>query len=253
MDAETRHQLKTNELGDLLEQVANLRDRRVVYAAVAVGLALLAYVSYRVWSWRAAASVNAGWAALQAVESIDPSLGEAPLDRLRAVVAEASDPTLQAMARLRLADALHARAVAGDSSRLTEAQQQLEAILAGSTPPMLKAAAIYQLGGLYESRRQFDQARLAYQQLQQDTSLAGSPFVKLAEIRLSTLDELPEKIELLPGLPPPPPVASAPAEAEAQTVPPPGGAGGDQPSAQTLPQSQPATSQPEGDRPPDLP
>lgn len=210
MDADTRHQLKTNELGEILERITNLRDPRVQLGIVAIALLIVLFAGYRFMSWRADVATRAGWMTLDTVGSTDPGLGEAPLDTLRRVIAGTSDAALGATARLRLVDGLLARAVAGDTGRLEEAREELESVLASGAPPLLKAAALYQLANLYETRRDFERAREAYQRLLHDPTFAGSPFVALARSRLASLDDLPRQIEFQPGLPPPPPAATQP-------------------------------------------
>ncbi len=220
MDADTRHQLKTNELGEMLDQLVHLRDRRVIYGIAAVTLAILLYVSYRVWSWSARAAVESGWAALQQVDSTDPALGDAPLDQLRQIAGSTANEALSATTRLRLAEALHARGASGDAAKLNEARAELEAITSGGGPAVIRAAAMYQLAAVFESMREMDQARATYDRLTQNPEFAGSPFVSLAGSRRESLDRVPRSITMNPGLPPPPPppasapAASAPASAE---------------------------------------
>lgn len=208
MDADTRHQLKSNELAEFFARAAEFRDRRVNAVVIALIALLALYAGYRFWDWRTGVAAENAWARLGAVGSTDPSLGDAPLDSLRKVIEDGAPPAVEAMARLRLANALLARGLAGDSGRLAEAALQLEAILGGDAPALLRAAAMFQLANVLESQRDFGRARETYQKLASDPAFIGSPFIRLAAERLTSLDSLPVTIELRPGLPPPPPSAA---------------------------------------------
>ncbi|MEP0848119.1 MAG: hypothetical protein HRF50_15015 [Phycisphaerae bacterium] len=233
MDADTRHQLKSNELAEFFARAAEFRDRRVNAVAIAVVALVVLYAGYKFWNWRTGVAAETAWARLGAVGSIDPSLGDAPLDSLRKVIEDGAPPAVEAMARLRLANALLARGIAGDSGRLGEAALQLEALLGSDAPALLRAAATFQLANVLESQRDFARAKETYQRLASDPAFIGSPFIRLAAERLESLDSLPVSIEMRPGLPPPPPSAATLPAANQPAV------GEPQPPVGEPPQTQP--------------
>jgi len=212
MDADTRHQLKTNELADALARLKDFTDRRTLsWLALIVAIAL-AWGGYRYWGWRQQARLTQASGTLLSVGNVlDPSRGEAPLAQLRQIIAENHDPGLVALAHLRLGQGLEARGmVRGDTATLDEAQRHYQAVLASAAAPNhVKAAAGYRLGLVHESRRDFAKAREAYTALTRDGAFAGSPFVGLAESRLAQLDRLAVPIAFEPGLKPPPATQAA--------------------------------------------
>jgi len=221
MDADTRHQLKTNELVQLLSRI-DLSDRRLWYWIVGVGLVVVLYFGWKLRNWQARAALDLEW---QSLRSLDTSTkhGDAPLEQLRRLISENSDPRVVAAARLRLGNALFERAgenTAESSSYLDEAVRELAAVAeSADVPPAMPAAALFKLGKVYETRREFDQARQVYERLRDDSRFEGVPFRELAADRLELLDKLAARIELQPGLAPLPPPASKPASAPSASSP----------------------------------
>jgi tetratricopeptide (TPR) repeat protein len=214
MDADTRHQLRQNELAEALAKLKDFGDRRTVAWSALILVIALGYVGYKFWRWRQHNQVVAAYEALGGVDPTDASLGDAPLTRLRELIAGNSQPGLVALSRLRLAQGLEARGqIAGGSEKLAEAEAEYQAVLnMPDAPSEFKAAATYRLGLLYETRRDFDQARATYGNLSKDQRFAGSPFVELAAERLNQLDELVKPIVFKPGVEPLPttqPIAEA--------------------------------------------
>jgi predicted negative regulator of RcsB-dependent stress response len=204
MDADTRHQLRQNELAEALAKLKDFGDRRTVAWTALILAIALGYVGYKFWRWRQHNQVVAAYQALGGVDPTDASLGDAPLTRLRELIAGNSQPGLVALSRLRLAQGLEARGqIAGGSEKLAEAEAEYHAVLnMPEAPNHFKASAMYRLGMLHETRRDFDQARATYASLSQDQRLAGSPFVELAAQRLDQLDELARPIVFKPGVKP---------------------------------------------------
>lgn len=207
MDAEQRHALKTNELAETLMKLREWGERWLNHILIGVTLVALSVAAYKFWSWRSESALAKQWSELGTINPDDPTAGDAPIDQLRKLIAEASDPTLQTLARIRLADALIERAAESDAAaRLSDATRELTAAYeSSSTPDALKAALLYQLAVAHESLRDFGAAREAYTTIRNDPRFEGSPFRTLVEDRLATLDEIARKVELLPGFAPPPP------------------------------------------------
>jgi predicted negative regulator of RcsB-dependent stress response len=246
MDAEERHELKTNELANLLVKLKDWSDKYLNTVLTVVALAALVWAGYRFWSWRQENAVHAAWAEVSRANIRDLTAGDAPLDQLRRVIADSPDPTVAAIARIRLAAGLVQRAdEAGGEARLSEAATELRNVVSSGVSDSLKAAALFKLASVCEGQRDLKAAREAYEQLVKTPVYDALPFKALAEDRLKTLDELATKVDLLPGsapLPVPPSAASAPTSAPAsvpttQLAPQPSPA----PATTTQPASQPAS------------
>jgi predicted negative regulator of RcsB-dependent stress response len=249
MDADTRHQLRQNELAEALARLKDFSDRRTLAWIAVILAAVLAYAGYKFWGWRQRADLVAASESLASVRGVlDPSLGEAPLDRLRQIIAENDDPGLVALARLQLGHGLETRAESPEASAsLHDAQTQYEEILAmPGAPDSIKAAAVYRLGLIRETEREFGEARKRYGSLVDNPSFRGSPFVDFAKTRLEQLDELAEPVVFEPGMKPLP--ATQPATAEATTTQASGESGNTAPRAeQVLPL--PTRTKPTAERP----
>lgn len=217
MDAEQRHELKTNELANLLLKLKDWSDKYLNSVLTIIAVAALAWAGYRFWSWRQENAVHAAWAEVSRANIRDLTAGDAPLDQLRRVAKDAPDSTVAAIARIRLAAGLMQRAdEAGGEVRLSEAATELRTVIGSAVSDSLKAAALFKLGSVSEGQRDLKAAREAYQQLVSTPQYDSLPFKTMAEDRLKTLDDLAVRVEFLPGaapLPVPPAPASAPATA----------------------------------------
>ena len=204
MDAETRHQLKTNELAEWLSSIS-LSDRRTQLWIGILLIVVLGYTAWRVNAWQKQTLLDQQWATLAQVSAELTQPTSETFDRARQLIRDAKDPTLAMLARLRLASALIREAGANaDDPYLTEAASLLQTIVDDpSVPAQIRAAALYELGTVHETRRELDAARKCYQQLIDEKAFAGIPYVDLARGRLDSLDELAEPIQFLPGEPPP--------------------------------------------------
>ena len=217
MDADTRHQLKTNELAEWLSSIS-LSDRRTLLWIGVLLVIALGYAAWRVNAWQRQTLLDQQWATLAQVSAELAQPTNETFDRARQLIVEAKDPTLAMLARLRLASALIREAGANaDDPYLTEAGSLLETIVNdASVPPQIRAGALYELGTVHETRRELDAARKCYQQLLDEPAFAGIPYVELARGRLETLDDLSRPVEFLPGQPP---AATRPATQPATTAP----------------------------------
>lgn len=208
MDAETRHELKHNELADLLFRLREWNNPRVYTWLLAIVAVILAYVSYRLWGHRAQVANQRNWTVLAEVNPANAALGGAPLDQLRSLIAGSSDPSLLAAARVRLATALTKRGMLGDQAALTGAGDELRQVIdAPGTPGNFKAAALYRLGMLQETRGELEAAGQTWKRLSEG-GFEGSPFKELAAERIGSLDRMKSKVVFEPGLPPLPPEVS---------------------------------------------
>lgn len=228
MDAEERHELKTNELANLLVRLKDWSDKYLNTVLTIVAAAALVWAGYRFWSWRKENAVHSAWAEVSRANIRDLSAGEAPLDQLRRVISDAPDQTVAAIARIRLAVGLSQRASeAGGEARLADAATELRAVISSNVADSLKAAALFELASVCEGQRDLKGAREAYQQLLSTPQYDALPYKSLADERLKTLDDLATSVDFLPGSAPkpvPPTPASAPASAPATAsapIPPP--------------------------------
>ena len=87
-----------------------------------------------------------------------------------------------ALARLATLDLVHLRVASGEHA---EVAQELEAMVAGSDQRLPRDTALYELGELYVSQRDADQARVYFQKLVAE--FPTSPYVSRARQRLAEL------------------------------------------------------------------
>src|SRR5262245_18729244 len=195
MDAEERHELKTNELANALLKLKEWSDKYLNTVLTIVAAVALVWAGYRFWSWRRENAVHAAWAEVSRANIRDLTAGDAPLDQLRRVITDAPEPTVAAIARVRLAAGLVQRAdEAGGEARLSEAASELRNVVSSGVADSLKAAALFKLAAIYESQRDLKAARETYNQLINSPQFDALPFKSLAEDRLKTLDELANKV-----------------------------------------------------------
>lgn len=256
MDAETRHQLKTNDLAETLQKLTQLNDPRIGYTLLVILVALVAWFGYRYFRTQHEQKVAAAWRIITDTSVVGPRAANAT-KTLEQVVRENADAAVAAVARLNmaLADQQAARQ-ADDMAALDKvAQQLLDLANDPATPPSFRAAALYDAGVTREDQHRFDEARKIYSQLLADPKLDGSPYKKLATNRLEQIDKEDTPIVFLPGLPevdienilPTTQPASAPsaatpapaAETPAATQPP-----AEQPTAPTSQPAEPEPAQP---------
>ena len=253
MDADTRHQLRQNELAEVLARLRNFGDKRITGWLTAIVVVALGYAGYRFWQWRQDARLVQSYQALASVDATDASLGDAPLARLRELIADGSQPGLVAISRLQLAQGLEARGQgSGETAKekLDRAEAQYKVILdTVDAPDAIKAPAMYRLALLYETKRDFELARQTYAALSEDRRFVGSPFGDLALMRLELLEDLSTPVEFEPGVKP---LAEIPQPASQPASPPAiSDAVGDALQTPAAPATQPTPSQETGDQAPE--
>lgn len=230
MDAEKRHQLKQNELAAVLGKIRDFtNDRPTRYWLVVLLVVAVAVVGYRWWGHLQNRQLASGWSELtEAAPALQGDL-EGAVERLHEVIADTSDNTLAASARIRLATALRRQSQAQSQADqreelLNESAATLRVVIDDpQTPAALVATAAFSLGTTYESLGEFDQARLddaaeLYRMITTDARFAGNPFTLLAEARLDTIDDLRVTINFVPGMPPQPQPMSQPTTAQPRTA-----------------------------------
>lgn len=204
MDADTRHQLKQNELAEALRNLLDFRDKRTIAWLVVILAIALGYGGYKFWGWWQQVHLIQSYQTLTTVNATDASLGDAPLAKLRQLIADNTQPGLVAISRLQLAQGLEARGQGADgAAKLTTAETQYQAILQmPDAPNHIQAAATYRLGILYETMQEFGKAREAYTALSESQRFKGSPFTDLAVARLDPLDDRAVPVKFEPGVKP---------------------------------------------------
>ena len=218
MDADTRHQLKSNELAEMLTSLKDLKKPQYLYPGILVLVILVAVVAWYGWRYTQRVAAEQDWQRLERIAaglgSGDPTAVSGAQSELRALLQENVQPTVRGYARIELARSRIEQGLAEPTERpgaFEEAARVLEETLADPVAPeMQRAEATFLLASAYESLRQFDRAKELYQALMQEPRYAGSPYRGMAEKRLADLDTLSKPIAFLPGEAPPPPPPPAP-------------------------------------------
>lgn len=211
MDAETRHQLKTNDLAEALARLRDFRDPRLTYGLVAICAIIIGLAAWYAFNAYRRHTLEGQWQRLGALTeplaAQDAAKRLSARDDLEALISQASHPTLLGFARLKLADALVREAVQDESQRpgnFPRAAEILEVIRRDPrTPRDLYAAATFGLASVKESLRDFAGARTLYEELTRPAAFPGSPYEELATARLQDLDKLVDLPELVAGERPP--------------------------------------------------
>jgi predicted negative regulator of RcsB-dependent stress response len=209
MDAQRRHELKTNELSEALERIVSWNDPTLKYWLGGILLVLLIYGGYRLWGWNRLQTRIAGWERLIHLDTSEADPAADPVAELRSLADSSADRSLSGAARLRLAQALIERAERSPAERealLQQAAGELQSMIGDpGLPSSLVAAATYALASVHESLRDFPRAEAAYRTLA-EPRFAGTPFQFLAEERLKTLPDLARPVTFAEGKAPPPPL-----------------------------------------------
>lgn len=248
MDAEKRHQLKTNELAEMLGKLRDFGgDTKTRIWLIVLVVLIVAAVGYRAWGHMRSQRLTDSWMEWSQVGGGQQSNPAQVISDLQGLINNTSDRTLVASGHIRMAKALRRQAAqnpGNQEARLNESITLLKEVISDpKIPAVLVAAATYSLGTSHESLRHFDQATQAYQSLIDNDRFAGIEFTKFAADRLETMAELPTAPPFEPGLPPAPqsttpPAAIPPAPAPEPTTPP---AEAEKPPEQAVPE----TSSPE--------
>jgi hypothetical protein len=213
MDADTRHQLKTNELAEVLATLRDLKNPRFLYPAGAVALVAIAVLAWLSWRYSQRLTAERDWERLGRISldlsDPDASRVAAAQSEARALLQERTAAHVRGYARLELARSLVAQGMAQPDQRAAafdEAVRLLEQTRSDpAAPPLLNASSTFLLATTCESQYQFDRAKQLYQSLADDTRSVGSPYKALAEDRLTSLDTLTKPVVFTPGEPPAPP------------------------------------------------
>lgn len=226
MDAETRHELQQNELGQLLGRLKNLSASEILTYLGTIVVVILLFVGYRTWQSSILSARSAAWNDLITAGAPKPTPDGADVEipdrveALRAYMQSHSEPAALAAARLRLARALIDKAGGESAERqilLDEAIKHLEALRTDSNAAQpLRAAATLLSGTAYETRRDSAKAREMYLCFE-TPELKSSAFAEIARKRIETLDQVETAIAFTPGMAPPPP---EPATQPATSTPP---------------------------------
>lgn len=230
MDAEHRHELKTNELAEFFENLPEF-VRKYSNQIIGVCLILTALFVIPLWkNWRQesrraqqAAMVSRIQTAREAVtkatrpaEGIQPaSLLDPAAEELRTASQTAPQKDLAALARLEeaklLRSVLHLQADLSPeeiSSRLNKAQEACQQALSMASSPTLKGLAELQLGLCAEEGGQYEQARDIYTRIIQNSAYKGTAVIEQAKQRLDQLQDNSVKVVFAPAPPPEPQAAS---------------------------------------------
>lgn len=216
MDADTRHQLKQNEFAEALGKLRDFSDKRTIGWIVVIILIAVGYAGMKFWNWRSQERLAQNCRAVLAIQTNDPSLGDAPLAQLRQIISDSSGTEAEALARLKLAEGLQTRGVGADgAASLDKAEQEFTNLLNNaSASGHIRAIACFRLAALYETKRDFARAEEMYRKLTGESPFAGSPYQELASFRVDMLDELAEPVRFTPGVRPLPPVGPPAADDE---------------------------------------
>ncbi|MGE3181076.1 MAG: tetratricopeptide repeat protein [Phycisphaerae bacterium] len=225
MDAETRHALKQNDLAEALTHVKDYAaDPSVRRWISAIVLLILVFVAFRVWRWSARSSAEAEWAAFGNVMQFVRSEPEKAITGLQDLIESSSNHNLRAAAHLLYANVRTDQIFQEPAKATTYAEQAVSGLKAvindRSVAKEYVVAAHYKLAGVYETLGKIDEARQQYEAITNDSRFAGSPYMELANEKLSSLDELARLPEFLPGTAPAPEPPSGPAGPSATFTPP---------------------------------
>lgn len=224
MDADTRHQLKQNELAEALGRLRDWNNPSTRYTLMGLLVIVVFFTGWQWFGYTNRRGAEQAWERLASFQTAlaNPDVAQvsAAEDGLRVLIQKSSEPALAGFARLLLAESRYKSGLAKPEERADafgEAAGVLEQVLAGEDPPVpVEAAALFALASTRESmsvlpdadrKAELDRARELYQKLTQDARFSGSPYVELATQRLETLDDLRTPIVLVAGDRPPPPGA----------------------------------------------
>ncbi len=210
MDADTRHQLKQNELAEALGRLRDWDNPTTRYTLLGLIAIVLLVAGWKGWSYSRQHAQEQATAQLGEFEAVigagDEAQIAAIIPDLREFIDTVSDPGLKTVARLWLARVRADQAVKDPNDReaaLQDARDAYAAIVdSKNTPPVLEAAAQFGLATVSESLGDVDRARELYKDLTDNRRFAGSPYVDLASSRLENIDELRQEIALAEGTPP---------------------------------------------------
>jgi predicted negative regulator of RcsB-dependent stress response len=223
MDADTRHQLKQNELAEALSKLGDLRDPKFLYTLIAVAVIGVGVLAWYGWRYTQRQALEQGWEQLGKVSASlsadDPAAVATAQTDLRTMIKESSSRKVVSYARLELARSLVEAGLLRPAERPTSFEEAVTVLTElrsdPEAPELISAPATFLLATAYESLRQFDKAKELYQSLSTEARYNGSPFQALAVERRADIDTLTARVAFTPGSPPAPTPPGAPTTAGA--------------------------------------
>ncbi|MBK8914165.1 MAG: hypothetical protein IPM64_06110 [Phycisphaerales bacterium] len=213
MDAETRHQLKQNELAAALGKLKNVEARKWLQT-IGILVVLIGLVAgYKLWTAGREAAISRSWSELYRIDRDAPATPELdPVAKIRELIAAQPNADFQVAARLRLAKALNTRAV-GDPAQHDALMREVAAALQGapaSARPQQRIALDYAMSQIHESLGEFDRAKAIYERIVANDAYRGYPAYDLSRVKLDSLDQISKPVTFIPGSRPVP--ATAPVD-----------------------------------------
>lgn len=238
MDSEHRHELKSNELADLLTHFPDFLKRNA-YTIIGITLIVIALVTWPLFSrmkqektiteeaqvasaiQMLGSDINTALQAYSAgPEQLNPALNAvlANAESLLEQSAETDNPNLAALAHIKAAQAirteLHLRkdVVSEDTIRtqIGQAVQAYENAAQIAAIPTLKAMAQFGIGLSHEELGQMEQARQVYQAIADEAAYAATVFPQMAHLRLDTLADIKQRFTFVEAPPEEPAAEEAP-------------------------------------------
>lgn len=245
MDADTRQELKKNELADALTKLGGMEAKKWLQIAAIVVVIALVVIGVRAWSGAKQAARDRAWGDLVLADA-DAKEADEVLNRLRGLLDRHDEPAFQAAVRLRLGAAL-AHQAQKDPGKHDALMREAVGVLSAIPPrvaPGFQAAADFLLAQVHESLLEFDKARELYQRLVANDAYAGYPQRELAQGALASLDQLKSNpVQFTPGdkpAPVPATQAAVPGQRLSDLLPPqPAAAPAETPAAPTEQPTQP--------------
>lgn len=215
MDSEHRHELKSNELADVLTHLPEFFKKNA-NMIIGISLIIIAFVTWPLFSKMSrqkaiaeksqvaesirmlSGDIGAALTAYQNTpEELAPALGtiEANAEALMELTSKTNNPNLAALAYIKAAQAirteLHLRKeIVGAETieaQTQKAQEAYEKAAEKAAIPTMKAMAQFGIGLCTEERGQTEQAAEIYQAIIDDESFAATVFPNLAQQRLDSL------------------------------------------------------------------
>ena len=208
MDAETRHELKRNELADAIEKLPRLNDPRVQWAIAGVVVVIVAIVAWNVWRYNRDVALSSAWYALVTASASDDAVA-----KLESLLASSTDARFEAACRVRLAQALLDRADSEPAQHRAAWERVAEVLerVDRDSPPAVLGPALFMLATVQESLGRVSEAEQNYRLLA-EPRFDGSPYQTQAGERQNSVDEVQVRLELQPGSAPPEPELVGPPE-----------------------------------------
>ncbi len=224
MKAEDREELQQNDLAEWMYHVPLLLKNYGAYILLVIALGVL---GVKLWYWHQDSQTHELQQAWTALEATSQSTSSNPPDKLRSIISETSNRSLQGFAYAKLgkfyldyltlgAPAEGVQGVKVSTDQATrEAQEAFNKVIAEySDQTLALAEARLGLAVLAENNHQWDEARKQYQAiLAKSGPLADTPFADVAQSRMSKLDEWSKPALLVAS------AATEPAQTQASDLP----------------------------------